>query len=69
MRTRLVTFRRRARATLTRWATRARRPLLTLAGFGALTASAWTWLGLSAGLAAGGLSLLLIEVLSGGERQ
>jgi hypothetical protein len=69
MRTRLTTYPRRIRATLTRWAARARRPLLTLAGFGALTASAWTWLGLSAGLAAAGLSCLLIELLSGGERQ
>jgi hypothetical protein len=62
-------MRRGLATTLSRWAARARTAVFTLAGFGALTAAAWTWLGLSAGLAAAGLSLLVIELLSGGERQ
>jgi hypothetical protein len=45
-----------------------RTAIFTLGGFGALTASAWTWVGMPAGLAVGGASLLIIEALSGGER-
>ena len=37
---------------------------LTVAGFGSLTAGAWTGLGLWAGLLAAGISLLLLEFLS-----
>lgn len=37
---------------------------LSLAGFGALTAAAWT-IALPAGLAAAGVSLLLLEYLTG----
>lgn len=44
---------------------RARTAVLTVAGFGGLTASAWTGLGTWAGLAAGGLSCLIVEYLSG----
>lgn len=61
MRSRLALFR--------RWSIRVRTAIFTFTGFGALTASAWTWLGTSAGLAAGGVSLLIIEALSGGERR
>jgi hypothetical protein len=46
-----------------------RTAIFTLGGFGALTAAAWTWLGTSAGLAATGASLLIIEVLAGGDRR
>lgn len=42
--------------------------LLSVAGFGMLTAAAWT-LHLAAGLAVGGISLLILESLSGGERR
>ncbi|MEV0382874.1 hypothetical protein [Nonomuraea sp. NPDC050643] len=42
--------------------------LLSLAGFGMLTAAAWT-LHLAAGLAVGGISILILESLSGGERR
>ncbi|MEU6781479.1 hypothetical protein ABZ912_19925 [Nonomuraea angiospora] len=42
--------------------------LLSLAGFGMLTAAAWT-LHMAAGLAVGGISLLILESLSGGERR
>lgn len=45
----------------------ARSAVLTLTGFGALTASAWTGLGTWAGLAAGGLSCLVVEYLTGEE--
>lgn len=51
-----------------RWSIRVRTAIFTLGGFGALTASAWTWVGMPAGLAVGGASLLIIEALSGGER-
>ncbi len=51
------------------WSIRVRTTIFTVGGFGALTAASWTWLGLPGGLAAGGLSLLIIEVLSGGERR
>lgn len=44
--------------------TQARTAVLTVAGFGGLTASAWTGLGTWAGLAAGGLSCLVIEYLT-----
>lgn len=54
-------------AILGRWSIRVRTAIFTLGGFGSLTAAAWTWIGLSAGLAAAGLSLLIIEALSGGE--
>lgn len=42
--------------------------LLSVAGFGLLTAAAWT-LHIAAGLAVGGISLLILEALSGGERR
>lgn len=42
--------------------------LLSVAGFGLLTAAAWT-LHLAAGLAVGGISLLILESLSGSERR
>jgi hypothetical protein len=42
--------------------------LLSVAGFGMLTAAAWT-LHMAAGLAVGGISLLILEALSGGERR
>lgn len=41
--------------------------LLTTTGLGSLTASAWTGLGLWAGLAAAGVSCLLLEYLTTGE--
>lgn len=41
-----------------------RTTLLSLAGFGCLTAAAWT-VNLTLGLAAAGLSVLLVEFLSG----
>ncbi|NGO68529.1 hypothetical protein [Streptomyces boncukensis] len=49
----------------------ARTALLTTGGFGTLTASAWIGLGTWAGLAAGGVSLLLLEYLTndGGDRR
>lgn len=64
---------RRAWATVTamlqalthRWHT-ARTAALSVAGFGCLTAAAWT-LHTAAGLTAAGLSLLALEALSGGE--
>lgn len=43
---------------------RGRTALLTSGGFASLTASAWTGIGLWAGLAAGGVSLLLLEYLT-----
>jgi hypothetical protein len=42
--------------------------LLSVAGFGLLTAAAWT-LHVAAGLAVAGVSLLVLEALSGGERR
>lgn len=42
--------------------------LLSIGGFGMLTAAAWT-LHVAAGLAAAGVSLLILEALSGGERR
>ncbi|WP_049562226.1 hypothetical protein [Nonomuraea sp. SBT364] len=42
--------------------------LLSVAGFGMLTAAAWT-LHVAAGLAVGGVSLLVLEALSGGDRR
>lgn len=42
--------------------------LLSLAGFGMLTAAAWT-LHVAAGLAVGGVSLLILESLSGSDRR
>lgn len=48
------------------WA-QARTSVLTVAGFAGLTAAAWTGLGTAAGLAAGGVSCLLLEFLSGEE--
>ncbi|MDT0377239.1 hypothetical protein RM572_00415 [Streptomyces sp. DSM 42041] len=46
---------------------RGRTTLLTLGGFSALTGAAWTAAGTPAGLAAGGLSCLIVEYLSRGE--
>ncbi|MFI9235779.1 hypothetical protein [Streptomyces sp. NPDC053079] len=43
----------------------ARTGVLTLSGFGALTASAWTAFGTPAGLAASGVALLVLEYLTG----
>ena len=45
-----------------------RTALLSIAGFGLLTAAAWT-LHLAAGLAVGGISLLILEALSGSDRR
>lgn len=42
----------------------ARTALLSTAGFGTLTAAAWTAWGTAPGLAAGGVSFLLLEYLS-----
>jgi hypothetical protein len=42
--------------------------LLSVAGFGCITAAAWT-LHFAAGLAVAGVSLLVLEALSGGERR
>jgi hypothetical protein len=42
--------------------------LLSVAGFGCITAAAWT-LHVAAGLAVAGVSLLVLEALSGGERR
>lgn len=47
----------------------ARTELLTLTGFGSLTASAWTAFGLAAGLAAVGVSALVVEFLTGDEER
>lgn len=47
----------------------ARTELLTLGGFGSLTASVWTAFGLSAGLAAIGVSALVLEFLTGDEER
>jgi hypothetical protein len=47
----------------------ARTELLTLGGFGSLTASAWVAFGLAAGLAATGLSALVVEFLTGDEER
>lgn len=44
-----------------------RTELLTLSGFGSLTASAWTAFGTAAGLAALGASALLVEFLTSSE--
>lgn len=48
----------------------ARTALLCTTGFGSLTASVWTAWGVSPGLAAGGVSFLILEYLStdGGKR-
>ena len=45
----------------------ARTAVLTVAGFGGLTASAWATWGLGAGLGCFGASCLLVEYLSGEE--
>lgn len=45
----------------------ARSAVLSVAGFGSLTASAWTALGTWAGLGALGVSCLLLEYLTGDE--
>jgi hypothetical protein len=42
-----------------------RQELLFLIGFGFLTAGAWIWLGLAAGLAAVGISLLAFDFALG----
>jgi hypothetical protein len=42
--------------------------LLSVAGFGMLTAAAWQ-LHIAAGLAVGGVSLLILEALSGSDRR
>lgn len=42
----------------------ARTALLCTTGFGSLTASVWTAWGVAPGLAAGGVSVLLLEYLS-----
>lgn len=42
--------------------------LLSVAGFACLTAAAWT-IHLAAGLAAAGVSLLILEALSGSDRR
>jgi len=47
----------------------ARTTLLTLSGFGSLTASAWVAFGLAAGLAATGVSALVLEFLTGDEER
>ena len=47
----------------------ARTELLTVAGFGSLTASAWVAFGLAAGLAAVGVSALVVEFLTGDEER
>lgn len=52
---------------LPRWAT-IRTATLSVTGFGLITAAAWT-LHTTAGLAAGGISLLVLEALSGGEHR
>ncbi|WP_084965267.1 hypothetical protein [Thermoactinospora rubra] len=52
---------------LPRWHT-IRTLTLSTAGFGLLTAAAWT-LHIAAGLAAAGISLLVLEALSGGDRR
>jgi hypothetical protein len=49
------------------WAT-IRTAVLSIAGFGLVTAAAWQ-LHTAAGLAVGGVSLLILEALSGGERR
>lgn len=49
------------------WKT-ARTSVLTLGGFGSLTAAAWTGLGLWAGLAATGLSCFAVEYLAEDEK-
>ncbi|MBH1939055.1 hypothetical protein I5Q34_33170 [Streptomyces sp. AV19] len=46
----------------------ARTGVLTLSGFGSLTASAWTAFGTPAGLAASGVALLILEYLTGETR-
>lgn len=46
----------------------ARRLILSVAGFGSLTAAAWT-LHTAAGLAAAGVSLLILEALTSGSEQ
>lgn len=42
----------------------ARTALLTISGFSSLTASAWVAFGLAAGLAAAGVSALVLEFLT-----
>lgn len=59
----LVRAARLAARTLPRWK-QARTTVLHLAGFGLLTAAAWT-VALPLGLLAGGLSLLLLDYLAG----
>lgn len=56
----------RALAARINWAA-ARTPVLALAGFGCLTAAAWA-VAVPLGLAAAGVSLLLLEVLSGDDK-
>mgnify|MGYP000683231453 CR=1 FL=1 len=52
---------------LPRWAA-VRTAILSISGFGLLTTAAWT-VHIAAGLAAAGISLLILEALSGGERR
>lgn len=52
---------------LPRWST-IRTAVLSVAGFGLLTAAAW-YLHIAAGLAVGGVSLLILEALSGSDRR
>ena len=47
----------------------ARTALLCTAGFGSLTAAAWVAWGIAPGLAAGGVSALVLEFLSGHEKE
>lgn len=54
----------RLRKLIPLWA-QARTSVLTVAGFGSLTASAWTAWGTAAGLAVGGVSCLVLEFLGG----
>ena len=56
----------RALAARVNWAA-ARTPMLALAGFGCLSAAAWA-VALPLGLAAVGVSLLLLELLSGDDK-
>lgn len=60
----LVRAVRLAAKVLPRWAT-IRTAALSVTGFGLLTAAAWT-LHLTAGLAVAGVSLLILEALTGG---
>lgn len=56
----------RALAARVNWAA-ARTPVLALAGFGCLSTAAWA-VAMPLGLAAAGVSLLLLEVLSGDDK-